>query len=146
MKPLFFSLLLLPLLFQCNRTAYTSADFPDDYLEFGQGGGYAGGVTTYFMLPNGQFFRNYGLKVDTTSMGQLEKKAAKNIFERFGALGLDTLQFNHPGNMYTFVKKHSQDTVLHLSWGNDPAPPAVLKTYYQELMDATKAFEVKPVQ
>jgi hypothetical protein len=140
MKQSFILLFLLPFLFQCNRTTYTSGNFPAEYLTFGKGGGYSGELTTYFILPNGQVFHTSGLSADTLAHAPIGKRSAKSLLDRFSSLGLDTLEFNHPGNMYRFVGKHSQDKVLKLTMGDLQMPtPASLKDFYQELSESVKA-------
>lgn len=139
MKPVFTLFLLLPFLFQCNRTTYSSTTFPADYLAFGEGGGYSGAVTTFFLLPNGQIFQNNGFNADTLAFTQISKKSATQLVERFSSLGLDTLDFNHPGNLYQFVEKHTADNVTKLSMGDlQTAAPSSLKDYYQELSEIIK--------
>jgi hypothetical protein len=140
MKPVFLLFFLLPFLFQCNRTTYTSADFPADYLTFGSGGGYSGEVTTYFVLPNGQVFQHSSLGSDTLAYTQISKRSAKSLMDDFTSLGLDTLNFYHPGNMYRFVEKYRQDEVVKLSMGDQQMlTPPVLKDYYQALSETIKA-------
>jgi hypothetical protein len=140
MKPVFLLLFLLPFLFKCNRTAYNSANFPADYLAFGEGGGFSGEVTTYFLLPNGQVFQTSGFSSDTLIYAQIKKRTAKSLLERFTSLGLDTLDFNHPGNKYRFVEKHGDGEVLKLSMGDHQMPtPVLLKDFYQELSKSVKA-------
>ncbi|MEL7219760.1 MAG: hypothetical protein AAGJ93_00495 [Bacteroidota bacterium] len=140
MKPVFTLLFLLPFLFQCNRTTYTSTTFPADYLAFGEGGGYSGAINTYFLLPNGQIFQSKGLTADTLAYAQMSKKSANQLIDRFNSLGLDTLNFDHPGNQYQFVEKHTQDKVLRLCMGDmQTAAPAALSSFYQALSESLKA-------
>lgn len=136
-RPYLFLVLLMPLLWQCNRNTYNSTNFPEDYLEFGKGGGLTGEVTSYYLLPNGQLFSHSSLAKDTLAYGRLPKRTSEELLEQFSAAGLDTVHFNHPGNIYSFLKQHSATGIHSLIWGStETVAPSEAKKYYESLISA----------
>ena len=135
--PLLFALVLASLLFcQCSRTTYTKADFPDKRLSFGSGGGFTGAVTSYHLLPNGQVFISDGLMADTTALPSIKKAVAKSLFETADNARLDTLDFNHPGNIYKFLHYYNEKDTSRVVWGeNGTEVSAEVTNLYRALKD-----------
>lgn len=141
--PLLFALILASLLFcQCNRTTYTKANFPEKHLSFGSGGGFTGAVTSYHLLPNGQIFKSEGVLADTTSLTSIKKGVAKTLFERADNAHLDTLDFNHPGNIYKFVHYYNKKSTSQITWGEHKIEiPVEVKNLYKALNSEVLSFD-----
>lgn len=105
----------------CKQTQYTNENLPDHQLRWGSGGGYVGKETTYSLLDNGQIFmRETGGKLTETTA--TKPKKAKAMYELMESLGLATLEFQHPGNTYSFIEVLSGDSVNRISWGEKDRP------------------------
>lgn len=133
------TLILLALLataflwFACKQTKYAPGNFPDRQLRWGNGGGVAGKETMYTLLDNGQIFvREQGGQL--TETGKTKGKKAKALYEMIGTLGLEKLDFQHPGNVYDFVEVLNGDSVKRISWGakDNPVDPKI-KDFYDQL-------------
>lgn len=135
MKTILVSLTLFALAFlwlACKQTKYTPGNFPDRQLRWGSGGGVVGKETTYTLLDNGQIFiREMGGVL--TEAGSTKSKKAKALYETIGTLGLDQINFKHPGNTYDFIEVLSGDSVNRISWGdkNTPVDPKIKDLYNQ---------------
>lgn len=117
----------------CKHTKYAPGSFPDHQIRWGSGGGFVGKETTYTLLDNGQIFvRKLG--GDLTSAGATKTRVAKSIYKTVENLGLANLNFQHPGNTYSFMEVLSGDSVQRVSWG-DPAHPvdADVKALFDQL-------------
>lgn len=118
---------------QCKNARYTPESLPEDRLLFGEGGGFAGIETTYTLLENGQLF-----KFDSKAPGPMEvagtkKRAANKLFEKAESLGLLTLDFKHPGNMYRFIEFQDDGKKSRVVWGekDHPVDPNIAELYEQ---------------
>ena len=58
-----------------------------------------------------------------------------DIYKKLADLKLDTLNFNHPGDRYYFIKAVKNDTKHEVIWG-DPSytVPAEVDEFYKFLM------------
>ena len=141
MKTILFSLTLLAtafLLFTCKNTKYAPGNFPDHQLRWGSGGGYAGKETMYTLLNNGQIFvlEKGGQLTET---GKTKGKKAKELYAMIETLGLQKLDFKHPGNTYDFIEVLSGDSVQRISWGekDKPVDPKI-KDFFGQLQELVK--------
>lgn len=137
MKSFLFASLVLSslLLWQCNRTTYTTDSLPEnDYLIFGSGGGYAGALTTNYLFSNGQLFVQEGIAGDKLPLGKISTRKAKKLFEMYQD-SLSVVQYDVPGNLYYFVEWVGSDTTHKLQWakGQNEAPAEALR-FYDELI------------
>lgn len=123
------------LLWQCNRTTYTADTFPEsDYLTFGSGGGYAGSMTTHYLLSNGQLFTSKSLSGEKTAVGKIGARKAKKLFQEYQD-SLINVQYDEPGNVYQFLEWKGADTMHKVQWAKGQAEaPAVAQTFYQQLI------------
>lgn len=131
----FLSLLGLPLLlWQCSSTTYTADNFPaEDYLMFGQGGGYAGSLTTHYVLTNGQLFKSERIEGAKVANGKIKARKARKIMEMYQQ-ELRGYDFLKPGNRYFFLEYVDVDTTHALQWGTaGEEPPQAVLDFYQEL-------------
>ena len=141
MKAILILLTLLAAVFlwlACKQTKYAPGNFPDRQLRWGSGGGFAGKETTYTLLDNGQIFvREMGGAL--TEAGRIKDKKAKAFYDMIGTLGLDTLHFQHPGNLYDFIEVLNGDSVNRISWGekNIQVDPKI-RDLFRQLNDLVK--------
>ncbi len=105
-------------------------------ITFGSGGGFTGAVTTFSILPDGKVVKTNSMKpneskvVKTLSAGQLAK-----VKDDLKNAKVNSLNFNHPGNLYFFVSSGSNK----LTWGsNDHQIPSEIQKVYDEMMQLVK--------
>ena len=104
-----------------HQPKFTPGNFPDRQLRWGSGGGFVGKETTYTLLENGQIFiRKIGGEL--TDAGSTKPRKAKSLYKTSETLGLANLDFQHPGNTYSFIEVLSGDAVQRISWGNAQHP------------------------
>lgn len=101
----------------CKTPTYTLDALPDEQLRFGSGGGFAGTSTEHLLLANGQYFQKPQQSRQMSYVGTIDKSTAKSYLKRAEALGLDTMNFNHPGNMYYYLQTGA-DEATRVTWGD----------------------------
>ncbi|TNE61389.1 MAG: hypothetical protein EP344_06115 [Bacteroidetes bacterium] len=136
MKYRFLSVTLLcaaALFSQCKQTRYTADNLPDEYLRFGNGGGFTGVETAYTLLENGQLFKTVSKSPETLEITGCDRKSAKKLFEKAEALGLEKLDFMYPGNMYGFIEILDDGKTNRIAWGDreHPADENIMNLYSQ---------------
>lgn len=134
MKIVEFTILLLfvaSLNSQCKHPKYTAENLPEDRITFGNGGGFAGIETTYTLLENGQLFKFDSKAPAPVEIACAKKKAANNLFETAESLGLLTLDFKYPGNIYQFIEFQDDGEKSRITWGDTehPVDPKIKELY-----------------
>jgi hypothetical protein len=116
----------------CKNTKYAPGNFPDRQLRWGSGGGVVGKERMYILLDNGQIFVIEGGKI-LSEVGSTKGKTAKALYETVATLGLEKINFQHPGNIYDFVEVLSGDSVHRISWGakDQPVDPKIKDLFDQ---------------
>lgn len=138
MRPIIILSFLSLLLFNC-KGQYTIDELPEKLLVFGSGGGMTGAVTTYTLLENGQLFSNNSITKEHQELEKLPKKTAKAFFEKMQALELSKTDFNHPGNLYYFIKQVDGEEYYTVTWGSqDHEVSADCEALYKELFELIK--------
>ncbi len=117
------------------KSSYTPSTFPKSQLIFGYGGGFAGTVNTYFLLPDGSLFYLAPGQDEAELIQKMKKSEAKTFFKEAEELDLQGRNLNAPGNMYAFVGIKEGEKVHKLIWDKDLGKaPMDLKDFYQRLM------------
>jgi hypothetical protein len=117
-------------------------------IVIGNGGGFTGSVTAYKIASNGEIFKGSGLvEIKYTLCAKLKKSKAKKIIQQASAEILATQEFNHPGNVYTFLAVEDGKENKRLTWGHNttPAPEKIL-TLHAEIMKTISSLNYKPIQ
>lgn len=128
-----YSALLLGLA-ACAKT-YQAPDFPDTQLQFGSGGGFTGGVKTYHLLPNGQLFSHASLEDRYREVGRLDKKKAKELFQKAVALDWTSATSKEPGNINYFLQFQNESAAQQrIQWNAAPEEGDEFGQLYQSLM------------
>ncbi len=103
------------LFFACSKK-YTAENIPTERLHFGMGGGFTGQQTIYFLLSNGQIFKQKdidGKKFE--SIGQIKKTAAKQMFERCN--NYQKVKLDRPSDMNHFIGIQNDSLKFNWQWG-----------------------------
>ena len=124
--PFFLVLLLL-----AGCKTYSIEELPETRLYFGSGGGFAGSFTEYLLLENGQFFKRESQKGDFVALPKVKRSQAKTLFSSWVVNKLGEQDFQHPGNLYHFVRMEEEGKSHRLSWGSSSHPtPDEIKQFY----------------
>lgn len=95
-------------------------------IKFGEGGGFTGAVTEYQIKTNGDVFKGEK-KIKTIT--NAEMKSIQNKIEK---LSNESLQFNHPFNIYSFIETDKGK----ITWGDPAFPePKEIKELYDYLQE-----------
>jgi len=126
---------LLALSNQCKHPKYTADNLPDEYLRFGNGGGFTGVETTYTLLENGQLFKSTTAAPQVVALKNCLCKTAKQLFETAESLGLEKMDFAHPGNIYSFIEYTDDGKTNRVTWGSREHPvDEKIKGLYEQLV------------
>lgn len=103
-------------------------------LVFGRGGGITGEETGYVLLGNGHLLEVSRLLQDTTELATIDASTTQRMFDALETLDMAQLDFQHPGNLYYFIRQKQVGTTMQVVWG-DPSytPPAAVKQFYDTL-------------
>ncbi|HAD10797.1 MAG TPA: hypothetical protein DCF33_00005 [Saprospirales bacterium] len=115
------SLLLgaIALLPACKSNKYAADKLPPKQLRWGSGGGFVGKETAHILCDNGQIFARDMMGAITKS-GRTKSANAKTLFKT--AETLSKLDFQHPGNTYSFLEWQDGDMVRRIVWGEKGIP------------------------
>ncbi|MBK8557024.1 MAG: hypothetical protein IPL65_15190 [Lewinellaceae bacterium] len=120
----------------CKSNRYNTTNLPEKQIRWGTGGGFTAIEKTYILLENGQIFQPPVSLRDTLKeiKPAVKSKVAKNIYEIVEENGLSTLDYMHPGNLYSFIEVVNGDVVNRISWGDrNSAPPEAVTSIYEQL-------------
>ncbi len=138
MRKLCFILAVLALSSQCKHPKYTADTLPDEYLRFGDGGGFAGTETTYTLLENGQIFKATTTAPQAVELKSIKSKTADALIESAEDLGLLQLDFAYPGNIYKFIELKDDGQLRRITWGDSVHPVnEKIQALYEQLVQLT---------
>lgn len=121
-----------------HQPKFTRDNLPAKQLRWGSGGGFAGKETIHILLENGQLFQQ-NMTDSIAETGKIKSRTAAALFKTAESLGLQKLEFNHPGNIYSFVGLHDGDAVAKVVWGDAKFPVSdPVKALYDRLNDLLK--------
>ncbi len=107
-------------------------------ISFGTGGGFTNEVKTYSLLPDGELWLYNSLTNDSTFIKHVKRGKVSKIYSGARTMGLDTLRYSYPGNIYSFitvVKKGSSNKIV---WNNNQTGlPDGVKSFYSTLNELT---------
>jgi hypothetical protein len=101
------------------------------YIQFGSGGGFSNMSNDYILTSEGKLYRHQekisGEKSDSL-LKKVSKGLTKDIFTYVEKQQLNTLKFNQPFNMFSYITIHSVHTINTITWGNpsDKTPQSVI--------------------
>ena len=116
-KTLLLALVALVLI-GCNTQKFNATDLPTRQLVIGNGGGFTGVQTEYLLLENGQVFEKSSMTDTIKEINSISKKKAQFFFEQVESFQLDSMNFNHPGNMYKYVNLMNEKKEGRATWGD----------------------------
>lgn len=119
----------------CSNKIYTSDQLPEEKFVIGKSGGFAGLMSQFILLENGQVFRESSTTEGTNEAFRLEKDEAKTIWKQMIELDLASTTCNEPGNMTYFISHFNKENEYKAVWGGpNQAPPDAIKKAYTDFM------------
>jgi hypothetical protein len=134
-RNLIYLLNLLLMSVACKTAMVTTPEsFRGKQLLIGTGGGVTGLTTTWFILENGQVFRQESVSGEIKEMKKISKHQTSRVFEGAWSLELEKENFSHPGNMTSFITiKEPGKTPITVKWGDAKYPvPEKYSSFYQQ--------------
>lgn len=102
-----------------------------DFIVLKKGGGITGNTTVFRLSRSGEVEKGSGsIEPELTESARLRKSKTKKYFRKTGSL-LNSLAFNHPGNVYTSIALVQGGRENSIVWGDSTyeTPPDVRKLY-----------------
>jgi hypothetical protein len=118
----------------------------ENYIVFGNGGGFSGLATVYKVYQDGKVLKGTGrVDIQYADMGKIKKSAAKKLFRRMNAI--KSTSFNCPGNMYYYISLYKNGNEIKYLWGaTDFKVPEEIRTFYRETVLILLELEYNPVK
>lgn len=118
------------------------------FITVGSGGGFTGAVTTYKITPQGKVLKGKGIgEIKFTECGKIKRSVAKKMFTSASGLMPANNSFNHPGNLYYFLKYTEDGKEQIITWGDAEHPvPDEIKKLYEEIQARINAIRFKPLK
>lgn len=107
----------------CQTVKVSQQNIEVQRIEFGSGGGFLGKSVTYELQENGT------LRLDGDSIKSLNKEQVLDLFKKAGNLGES---YEHPGNLYYFIRVYKNDDVKKYVWG-EKCPNKDIWNFYIKL-------------
>ncbi len=138
---LLFLIFFINIMTSCNtsKPVFDPDTTKKDYLVFGNGGGFTGQVTKYFLTKDGNIYLKNG--DSTEEAGNISKSVSAQIFANYTMLKLDEVSLNEPGNKYYFIQLSSKKGKYALKWGKATLENSNIETYYKVLMNTVKKLD-----
>jgi hypothetical protein len=135
MKKLVAFISILLALLSCKSVHYTPKSYNESQIIAGSSGGVSGTIREYCLLDNGQLFMSKGVDSEWKAMRKLKKSTTRDIFKKAGDLGLERLNFKHPGNMTYYLVIKQPPRSNEIKWGESGiSTPDSIKVFHHYLM------------
>jgi hypothetical protein len=110
---------------------------PDDpnqtYIALGNGGGFTGKTTTYYILNNGQVYKGSDFSNEFSQIGKINKRAVAQNWSTYNNLPNEAIQINNPGNYYYFLEFKQGNKINRMVWQELTEDAALIQTMYSNL-------------
>ena len=128
-------LLLSALIFVFLNASNCSSNQNFKEIGFGEGGGFTGAVTEYRLKENGDLYLYNSMDKESQLIKSITAEELKTVKDKLSKIPKESLNVNHPFNMYRFVKVDSLEAV----WGDPSYPaPKELEDLYNYLNSTAK--------
>ena len=139
---LFYTIIIIISCLMCCKSKYnTPYDYKGDKIIFGSAGGFAGKITEYTLLSNGDFYKGTGSEGFVDQLSHDMKDRAKQFFKSYDSLQFDTLNIDETGNMTYYIVMDRKDQDRHrIQWADDvDAAHQSLKIFHRNLFEFAKS-------
>lgn len=129
-------ILAASLIIACSSKTVDISTIEEAYLSYGQGGGFTGMKSEYFLFDDGRIFMMS--EADTLSfLDKCASRKARKKIEEYNAFA--DAKIYSPGNHYYYITYHNPDSVSTITWSDQSTEiPPELNTYWNSLLNMTK--------
>ena len=137
----FFAGLLL--LHSCKTVQLSPEQYDKAKIYFGNGGGFSGKLNEFCILSNGEVYAVNPASREATLRNTASRSDTKSLFKKIENANLNQYPYDKPGNMFFWMKHHTQSDTTYLIWGNqDIETDTNVINIYEQLVAMTK--QAKP--
>ncbi len=121
---------------QTTKKAATPATYKGRQIIVGSGGGFTGRSISYYLLDDGKLFTKGSTDTGFTLLGVQTRANTSRVFSALETTcQIKTTAFNHPGNVYKFVRWKKGKQEFSVVWGDaQQKPPANYPKFYDSFM------------
>lgn len=135
MKYLIFTSFLLTIFLMGCSSQNQLSQYEGTEIVFGNGGGVSGQVTEFTLNTAGQIVLKERIGSQIKSVADLKKSTTKKIYSQLSDINFSNINFNHPGNLYYFIREVKGDKTHEIVWGSPSQQvPSSIKEFYDYLM------------
>jgi hypothetical protein len=122
----------------CKSIPFNPATYPENILTIGEGGGFTGIETSYFITQKGQVFQQMGRDTLLVEMPSVDPKIVRQAISTIHQLDLVNYKYQNPGNVYKFLYIKLDGEENRIVWGNandgvKPVCPDIYHLLHQSL-------------
>ncbi|MFZ1704566.1 MAG: hypothetical protein WAT79_09460 [Saprospiraceae bacterium] len=133
-------LILLPFIclsyFTCKPIPFEPNTLKQNYIHFGNGGGFTGAVTAFYLTTEGKLYKMEGSNI--IQIGETNQNITDQMFSLPKTLNVKNNPYNVPGNKYFFIEYFIDNDLQKIVWGGDQNHPKSYETWYHNLMHIVK--------
>jgi len=117
-------------------------------IVIGGGGGFSGAVTAYKITPKGEVLKGTGVaEIKYTDCAKIKKSKAKKMIDDAKREAASIKEFNHPGNMYSFLAIEQETEQTRLTWGDSQTPaPEGIRQLHADILKTVGTLRFKPIK
>ena len=137
MKYLSFFFILI--IFSCKTRDLTPQNHKGEMIIVGNGGGFTGMSTSFYLLPDGNIYRSGMNDTSFIKVGKLDGKLMDQQFVLYNQLGFGNVELDDPGNRYHFIIKKEDDNEHKIQWGRSKLNNPSIGIYHDNIMKIIKS-------
>lgn len=126
----------------CKTQEITPLNYKNRILCIGSGGGFTGVSTSYFLLDNGDLYRNGLSDTSFIKVGKLPQRVTDQQFDGYDKMGFNAVKMNNPGNRYYYLEMAEGKDKHKIQWGGSQGDDKTLKIFHKNLMNYIKKMNV----
>lgn len=120
----------------CKPAQFIPGDSKNNFIRFGNGGGFTGAVKAWYLTESGALYEDNGEK--PSYIGMAKKEIAKQMFAIPEIIHAKDNPYNVPGNRYFFIEYQIDGFTQKITWGGDQNHLKAYDTWYHNLMHLVK--------
>lgn len=113
----------------CTPKLFTPEEHDMDYLAFGNGGGFSGKVTTYYLSRRGKVYQRNSIAGEAKFIGNLSTEIYQQIISNIEITDLVDKELDQPGNIYRFLEWRNEGIQYRWVWSAADQLPAAELIY-----------------
>ena len=130
------------LIISCKtKKSISPANYKGEMIVVGNGGGFTGISTSYFLLKNGEVFRSGMSDTSYIKVGKIEKKIIDQQFSIYKDLHFQKVKLDDPGNRYHFMSIRQNGEENKLQWGRSELENPLIGVYHDNIMKLIKSLQ-----